>query len=362
MSSRHNRRAASAISGRSAPATRRVCGNPARSECAITASITAVRGCPSGPGRSGVACVSTTEPTPSPSTISIVTVRGSGQLKAARTGTPSRRPRVKVTSTRKRSSAGGHSSGGALSTLSSANEYGCSQAPCHGSSRLATTSSGSQRPIAVATAATLRPRSGRGPRTGAAVAASPAVASRTQARTPSSCAGNVRQPGRPSAPRSRPCQRQISRPSCTGASHSAAPRCGQAPGPARSVPSVSRHATTSRPPTIRPKARPGRISRLPAITNHPPDGRACARCSAARMIPGLASAQVDRCWAQAGRDSTRSGWTGSRLLTAPRLGPSCRAGTSSPCRPRTGHHSHWLRRKTRNSSAHRVPIVISTIG
>jgi hypothetical protein len=88
----------------------------------MTASITAVRGCPSGPGRSGVACVSTTEPAPSPSTISIVTVRGSGQLKAARTGTPSRRPRVKVTSTRKRSSAGGHSSGGALSTLSSANE------------------------------------------------------------------------------------------------------------------------------------------------------------------------------------------------------------------------------------------------
>jgi hypothetical protein len=122
MSSRHNRRAASAISGRSAPATRRVCGNPARSECAITASITAVRGCPSGPGRSGVPCVSTTEPTPSPSTISIVTVRGSGQLNAACTGTPIRPATRKLTSTRKRSSASETPGEGASSTRSEANE------------------------------------------------------------------------------------------------------------------------------------------------------------------------------------------------------------------------------------------------
>jgi hypothetical protein len=81
-----------------------------------------VRGSPSGPGRNGVACVSTTEPVPSPSTISIATVRGSGQVKAASTGTPSRRPTVKVTSSRKRSAAGGQSIGGALSTDSSVNE------------------------------------------------------------------------------------------------------------------------------------------------------------------------------------------------------------------------------------------------
>jgi hypothetical protein len=189
MSSRQSRRAAAASTGRSAPATRRVCAKPARSEWAITASITAVRGRPSGPGRSGVAWVSTTEPTPSPSTISIVIVRGSGQVKAARTGTPTRRPRVKVTSSRNRSSAGGQSIGGALSTFRSVNEYGCSQAPCHGSSRLAITSSGAQRPMTVATAARLRPGSGRGPSTGSAVTGSPAPASRTQASTPSSWLG-----------------------------------------------------------------------------------------------------------------------------------------------------------------------------
>ena len=122
MSSRHSRRAAIPISGRNAAATRRVCAKPDRSEWAITASSTAVRGSPSGPGRSGVACVSTTEPAPSPSTISMVTVRGSGQLNAARTGTPTRRPRVKVTSTRNRSSADWQARGGALSTVSSANE------------------------------------------------------------------------------------------------------------------------------------------------------------------------------------------------------------------------------------------------
>lgn len=88
--------------------------------------MTAVRGRPSGPGRNGVACVSTTEPAPSPSTISIVIVRSSGQVNAARTGTPNRLPIVNVTSTRNRSSAagppGGRSAGGACRTLSWVNE------------------------------------------------------------------------------------------------------------------------------------------------------------------------------------------------------------------------------------------------
>jgi hypothetical protein len=303
------------MSGRRAPATLRVCTNPGRSLCATVASMTAVRGRPCSSGRSGVACVSTTLPAPSPSTISMVIVRGSGQVNSAITGTPTRGARVKATSTRNRSSVSGQSTAGADSTRRFANEYGWNHAPCHGSSRLASTSSGSQRPIMVATAATLRSGSGRGPSTGASVTASPADSSRTQASTPSSWTGKVRQPRCPSGPSARPCQRQTSRPSCTGASHRAAPRCGQAPGPACRVPAPSRQATTSRPPITRPKARSARTSRLPARTYQPPDGRASARASAARMIPGLASAQLGTCSAQRGRSSRRRGLTGRCSFT-----------------------------------------------
>ena len=62
----------------------------------MTASITAVRGSPSGPAPTGVACVSTTLPAPSPSTMRITMVRGSGLVNSAMTGTPSR-PMWKVT-------------------------------------------------------------------------------------------------------------------------------------------------------------------------------------------------------------------------------------------------------------------------
>ena len=68
-----------------------------------------------------------------------------------------------------------------------------------------------------------------------------------------------------------------------------------------------RQATSSRPATVRPNARPGRTSRLAAITNQPPDGRASARLSAARISPGLASAHVGGCSAHAGRRRRRSG-------------------------------------------------------
>ncbi|MCW2718120.1 MAG: hypothetical protein JWR81_1942 [Pseudonocardia sp.] len=357
MSSRHSRAAVFVIIGRSSAATRRECSKPRRSEWAITASTTAVRSRPSGPGRSGVAWVSTTEPAPSPSTISIVIVRGSGQLNPAKTGTPRRLPTVNVTSTRKRSSPGGQWIGGAETTRNPANEYGCSQLPCHGSSRLAITSSGSQRPITVATAARLRSAGGRGPSTGASRRGPSARSSRrTQASTPSSWAGSVRQPGRPAAPRARPCQRQISCPPCTGALHSAAPRCGQAPGPTRSVPSSSRQATSSRPATTRPKTLPGRTSRLLAITNQPPDGRSSARSRAARMIPGLASAHEGRCCAQAGRRSLRSGLTG-RSFTPARLGPVRDGG--DPAGPR---HNHWFLRKLRYSSPQITAMSRSTIG
>ena len=53
-------------------------GEPGRSEWATTASITAVRGKPSGPCPTGVAWVSTTLPAPSPSTMRMTMVRGSG--------------------------------------------------------------------------------------------------------------------------------------------------------------------------------------------------------------------------------------------------------------------------------------------
>ena len=54
----------------------------------MVASMTAVRGRPASSGASGVAWVSTTLPVPSPSTISMVIVRASGQLNSATTGTP----------------------------------------------------------------------------------------------------------------------------------------------------------------------------------------------------------------------------------------------------------------------------------
>ena len=70
----------------------------------------------------------------------------------------------------------------------------------------------------------------------------------------------------------------------------------------------SRQATSSRPATVRPNARPGRTSRLAG--HHEPAPRTAAPapgCSAARISPGLASAQVGCCSAHAGRRRRRSG-------------------------------------------------------
>ncbi|KIH99832.1 hypothetical protein LP52_04795 [Streptomonospora alba] len=63
----------------------------------MVASTTAVEGTPSRTP-SGVAWVSTTLPSPSPSMMCMATVRGSGQLNAARTGTPHRPATLKATS------------------------------------------------------------------------------------------------------------------------------------------------------------------------------------------------------------------------------------------------------------------------
>ena len=100
-------------------AIREACAKPGRSECAMVASRTAVRGRPSGPEPIGVAWVSTTLPVPSPSTMRITMVRASGQLNSATTGTP-RRPIRKVTATKNRSTC----SVGVVSTSSRVNEYG----------------------------------------------------------------------------------------------------------------------------------------------------------------------------------------------------------------------------------------------
>ncbi|CAO0835271.1 hypothetical protein SMICM17S_02242 [Streptomyces microflavus] len=96
-----------------------------------------------------MACVSTTDPAPSPSMMCMTTVRGSGAVNRARTGTTSRPATLKDTSTVNPSSSAGPSaveSAGVPVTVRSTKEYGWNHAPCHGSRRLATTSSGSQRP------------------------------------------------------------------------------------------------------------------------------------------------------------------------------------------------------------------------
>ena len=207
---------------------------------------------------------------------------------------------------------------------------------------------------------------GRGPSTGRP---SGPVPPRPAAPRPARRRRRWRTCASPAARRSqgRPCQRHTRVPPTTGASHSAAPRCGQAPGPAAARRPAVRHATTSRPATVRPNARPGRTSRLPAITYQPPDGRACARLSAARISPGLAvgprgswSAQAGRLqpaqrvrargavWPpvarRAERGSSESGPFGWGALT--RAGYA-RGRPSPAIRP---VHSHWLRRNTRNSS------------
>src|SRR5271156_4359430 len=104
----------------------------------------------------------------------MTTVRGSGQVNSAVTGTPRRGATLNVTATRKRSfSSVVPTSPGAAITDSRPNEYGWNQEPCQGSSRLATTSAGSQVPVIVATEATLVPWGGRAAITGAAGGSSP---------------------------------------------------------------------------------------------------------------------------------------------------------------------------------------------
>lgn len=307
-----------------------------------------MRGLPSGPGPRGVAWVSTTLPSPSPSTIVITTVRGSGQPNSARTGTPSPGPTRKVTSTTNLSSSSLASTGGADATVRCANEYGWNHEPCHGSRRLATTSPGSHTPTSRVTAATLPAAAGRGASTGAGSGSSPpGPSSRTHASTPSSWPGSGSQPYLPLAPTGSPCHRHTTVSQTTRPCASGAPRCGHSPGPTSSCPAASRHATSSRPATRVPNGRSGRTSLLAANANQLPDGRASARLAAASISAGAASRNVGSC---ADHSSRGVGWTGQRAYhrfaipcsatSAPSTCPAARP--SSPVRA-----DHASRRRAR---------------
>ena len=108
-------------------------------------------------------------------------VRVSGQVNSARTGTPQVRESRKVTSTTRRLESEASSS-----TTRCENAYGWNHAPCHGSSRLAITSSGWQVPGSTITALTEPSSGGRADTAGRSVNVSPSVARRTQISSPSS--------------------------------------------------------------------------------------------------------------------------------------------------------------------------------
>ncbi len=238
----------------------------------------------------------------------ITTVRGSGQANSASTGTPKRAPTRNVTSTRNRSSASTASSAGADTTRSRAKEYGWNQAPCQGSRRFATTSTGSHTPVILVTAARLSRSGGRDGVTGRGRGVSPpARFRRTHTSTPSSQAGSGRQSGVPPAASRRPCHRQSSSPETTRPSASGAPRCGHAPGPATGAPARSRQTTSSRPATRAAYGRPDRTSRLAATTNQLPDTRARARFTAAAISAGSASSAVGACASQRERGTGVNG-------------------------------------------------------
>ena len=120
---------------------------------------------------------------------------------------------------------------------------------------------------------------------------SPSVASRTQISSPSSKAAYGLQVRSPFEVSARPCQRQYMVPSSTGQASISAPRCGQAPGPATSVPSASRQNTTSRPAMVRATDSVAPTSALFPATNQPPEFCAWDTARAAAIRPGLACRQ-----------------------------------------------------------------------
>lgn len=148
----------------------------------------------------------------------MTTVRGSGAVNTARTGTTRRPATLNDTST---ANASPSACSGVSTTVRSTNEYGWNQAPCQGSSRFATTSSGSQTPTPAYTAVRARAATGRRGTTGASSGSSPPTASsRTHTSTPSSYAGNGSQPHERAAVQGQPVPVADERP----AAHRAVPQ------------------------------------------------------------------------------------------------------------------------------------------
>jgi hypothetical protein len=261
----------------------------------------------------------------------MTTVRGPGAVNSARTGTTRRPVTRKETSTTNASSSGPC---GGRATVRSANEYGWNHEPCHGSSRLATTSCGSHRPTAVNTVSTALPASGRTGTIGRSDgSSSPTASSRTHTSTPSSWTGYGSQPANGAPSRASPCQWHTSVPHTTRLLCKGAPRWGHTPGPACSRPVRERHRTTSRPPTVLPYGRlPARMSREAPTTNQLPEGRAPARLRASAMSAGRASRQVGVCAAQSGPRRRRSGGVQRARPLTSRV-PSTRASRRFPKEP-----------------------------
>ena len=183
------------------------------------------------------------------------------------------RPIRNVTATRKRSVSSSASTGGALSTSSWVNEYGWNQPPCHGSSRLAMTSDGSQTPSSRVTAASRAPV-GRAGITGASSGVSPPTwSSRTHTSTPSSKAGNGFQPNSrpPVEAKAVPRADQRTAVQRPGREVGAQVRAGR--GSDMQPACWSRQATISTPPTVVPNGLSVRTSVLAAKTYQLPLGR-----------------------------------------------------------------------------------------
>ena len=254
----------------------------------MVASVTMVRGLPSAPRPSGVACVSTMLPAPSPSVMIMTIVLASGHENSARTGTPQVRLSRNVTSTTRCSSSLEPSS-----TTRWLNEYGWNQAPCQGSSRLAMTSSGSQIPGAVITAAIDPASGGRRGSVGRSVGTS-SVDREPDPEQHSVVPGAERPPG-PVAARF---ERQSVPAAVQGVADDRAViekrtqmRAGTGPG---DEPPVGRAPEHDLPAGDRARDRGAcrRRRSLAPATNQPPGLRFCETVSDAAMRPGRASCQV----------------------------------------------------------------------
>ena len=109
------------------------------------------------------------------------------------------------------------------------------------------------------------------------------------------------------------------------------PRCGQAPGPARAEPSLSRHSTTSRPATVRSRVRSAGTSAEAAATSQPCVGR--------RRAAAQGGLDAGRTWPRArcragGRGSSGAGSAPARGGAPPHARTGrCAAGSRGNANP-----------------------------